>query len=737
MTRQPPPPLENLKGTIERVTFHSEETGFCVLRVKVHTHRELQTIIGKAPNVQPGEFIECQGLWKNDKQHGLQFQAEHLKTIVPTTSEGMEKYLASGMIKGIGPAFAKRLLQHFKTTVFSVIENEPERLQEVEGIGATRQQRIVTSWADQRAVRDIMMFLHAHGVGSARAVRIYKLYGKDAVAQIQANPYCLAHDVHGIGFKTADQLAQKMGMAKHSILRIRAGVTFYLQEHTAQGHCGMDEASFLLKTSEQLEADPSLVKQAIQDEINAQRILSLTMENKIYYFLASLYYSELGIAQHCHRLLKGNPPWSTIDAQKAIEWVESKTALHLSDSQRLAVTLSLKSKVMIITGGPGVGKTTIVNSIIQIVQTKTSHILLAAPTGRAAKRLFESTGREAKTLHRLLEYDPKIHQFKRNATHPLKTDCLVIDECSMIDVVLMNQVLRALPTHAALLLVGDVDQLPSVGPGMVLKNLLDSQALPVVRLTDIFRQAASSKIIVNAHRINKGKMPFTEVPEKGTPSDFYFIPCQETEAIKQKILTLITKRIPARFAVNPFSDIQLLTPTKRGGLGTASFNAELQKLLNPQQKVVHRFGQSYGEKDKVIQMENNYDKDVFNGDIGHIARLDFEEQLAWIQFDDRLVEYDFSELDEIQLAYATTIHKSQGSEYPVVVLPIAMAHYTLLERNLLYTAITRGKQLVVMVGQNKALFMAVKRAQAQNRVTHLTELLKETLLNAPTLSLPE
>ncbi|MFI4938233.1 MAG: ATP-dependent RecD-like DNA helicase [Candidatus Berkiellales bacterium] len=717
---------EHLKGSVERVTFHSEESGFCVLRVKVEGRRELETIVGNAPSILPGEFIECSGHWLNDKQHGLQFKAEQLKTITPTSLEGIQKYLGSGLIKGIGPGYAERLIRAFKEKVFTIIEHTPQRLSEVEGIGTKRRQLIISAWAEQRMVRDIMVFLHSYGVGTARAVRIYKTYGDQAIKKITENPYILAQEVHGIGFKTADQLAQRMGIAKDSILRVRAGVVHCLQEYTTNGHCGIEKEALITQAITQLDVSDLLVAAAIEDQIKAEYITQISVNDTPICFLTSLYLAEKGIAEQCQRLLHGvTTAWANINCLNAITWVQNITKLMLSPSQQQAVTLAIKSKVVIITGGPGVGKTTIVNSILQIIAAKKVRILLTAPTGRAAKRLSETTGLEAKTIHRLLEFDPKSYQFKRNQNSPLPVDLLIVDETSMVDVPLMNQLLRAIPDHAALILVGDVDQLPSVGPGMVLKDMIDSNVIPTVTLTEIFRQAATSKIITNAHRIHEGKIPIGGNKEDLSLSDFYIIPCEDVEKIKELVISLVAKRIPAKFKFNPINDIQVLTPTRRGGLGTTSLNIELQKYLNPQHEVINKYGNIYGIGDKVIQIINNYDKEVFNGDIGTIAKLDFEENLLWINFDDRLVEYDFSDLDEINLAYATTIHKSQGSEYPVVVIPLALQHYTLLERNLLYTGVTRGKKLVILVGQMKAIAMATKRLQAHKRVTYLNKLLNQ------------
>lgn len=718
------PPSDWLKGTVERVTFHSEETGFCVLRVQIKGQSTLQTVIGNAASIQAGEFIECGGNWINDRQHGLQFQAHHLKIIAPTTLEGMEKYLASGMVKGIGPGYAKRLIAAFKEKVFEVIEHEPEKLNQVAGIGAKRQQLIIVAWAQQRVIRDIMVFLHAHGVGTSRAVRIFKKYGNEAIEKVKSNPYLLAQDIHGMGFKTADALAQRLGIAKDSILRCRAGVTYCLQEMTSQGHCGASKESLEQKAKATLEVEPHLILQAIEDEKHSERIIEILIDQIPYCFLKSLYLAEKGIAQQCQRLQQGTLPWACIDIAKAIKTVHNATQLTLSESQSKAVHLALQSKITIITGGPGVGKTTLVNSIIKIIRLQNVRVVLTAPTGRAAKRLSETTGLEAKTIHRLLELNPTSYQFKYTQDNPLALDLLVIDESSMVDVVLMYQLLKAVPSSAALLIVGDVDQLPSVGPGMVLKDLIDSQTLPTVFLTEIFRQAKTSQIITNAHRINAGKMPIGGEKNDLAPSDFFIIPCENPDQIKEKIISVVCKHIPQKFKLDPIRDIQVLTPTRRGALGTASLNLDLQKKLNPQSETIQKYGNVFGVGDKVIQTVNNYDKEVFNGDIGTIIELEKEEDTLWVEFDERRVEYAFSELDEIQLAYATTIHKSQGSEYPAVVIPITMQHFTLLERNLLYTGVTRGKKLVVIIGQTKAIAMTTKRLQAQMRVTYLKQLLQ-------------
>jgi len=713
----PDGPPETLQGAVERVTFHSEESGFCVLRVKVRGRREPVTVVGTAACVAPGEYVECAGRWTNDRRHGLQFAARDLRVVPPSTLEGIEKYLSSGMIKGIGPHFARKLVGRFGEQVFDVIEHEPDRLLELDGIGPKRMERVTRGWAEQKVVREIMVFLQSHGVGTARAVRIYKTYGDAAVERVRENPYRLALEVHGIGFKTADALGQRLGIAADSLMRAEAGVRHALQELAASGHCAAYRDALADAAVKLLGIPPAIVLQAIEAELRAERLVAESIAGEPAIFLASLYRSELGVAQHIARLKSGEPPWGRIDPAKAVPWVERKTGLELSRTQARAVATAVRAKITIITGGPGVGKTTVVTSILQIVRAKGARVLLTAPTGRAAKRLGEATGAQAKTIHRLLEFDPKIMGFKRDQEHPLDADLVVIDEASMVDVVLMNQLLRAVPDGAAVLVVGDVDQLPSVGPGAVLADLIGSGAVPTVTLTEIFRQAAASKIVVNAHRINEGRLP---EPATGGESDFYFIAADSPEDIHEKLMDVVTRRLPRRFDFDPVADVQVLTPMNRGGLGAAALNVELRERLNPRVgPSVTRFGYTYGLGDKVIQTVNNYDKDVFNGDTGRVARIDETEQAIGVDYDGRRVDYEFGELDEISLAYALTVHKSQGSEYPAVVIPLATQHYMLLERNLLYTAVTRGRKLVVLIGQPKALAIAVKRAGSGKRLTNL------------------
>ena len=709
---------ERLAGSVERVIFHSEETGFCVLRVKVKRKRDLVTVVGAAASITPGEYIECSGVWHNDRTHGVQFKANQLKVVPPNTLEGMEKYLGSGMVKGIGPHFAGVLVTAFKEEVFAVIEREPHRLLQLPGIGRKRVEKITSAWAEQKTIREIMVFLQSYGVATGRAVRIFKTYGDEAIAKVSENPYRLALDIHGIGFKTADEIARKLGVPSDSLVRAQAGVRHVLQEMSGEGHCAAQRDKLITEAARLLEMPSDIVESAIHDEACRGNLVQEDIGGYPCVFLASLHRAEKDTAASIIRILNGKPPWGNIDVDKAIPWVAKKTGLTLSASQEAAVRLVLASKVVVITGGPGVGKTTLINAILHIIRSRQMRVSLCAPTGRAAKRLSISAGLEAKTIHRLLEFEPQTFGFKRCRENPLETDLLVIDEASMVDIALMNRLLAAVPDAAALMIVGDVDQLPSVGPGAVLADIIDSGAVPTVRLTEIFRQAASSRIIVNAHRINNGMMPLQA--EGHELSDFYFIPAETAEDIYARLKQVVTERIPVRFGLHSVRDIQILTPMNRGGLGARALNAELQKVLNGNADPrIARFGTTYAAGDKIIQIVNNYDKEVFNGDIGQIKKVDPEEGTLQVDYDGRLVEYEFGELDEVSLAYATSIHKSQGSEYPAVVIPLAMQHYAMLERNLIYTAVTRGRKLVTIIGQPKALAMAVKNRKSHRRLTKL------------------
>lgn len=718
----------SLSGTVERVTYHNSDNGFCVLRVKAKGLRDIVTVVGHASVIASGEFIEAVGNWKNDTQYGLQLAAASLKVTPPTSLEGIQKYLASGLIKGIGPVYGERLVAAFGADVFHIIENEPRRLQEVEGIGRVRRNKIVKGWETQKKIKEIMLFLYANGVGASKAVRIYKTYGDRAIPLIQENPYRLAQDIFGIGFLTADSIAQKMGMEKNSLLRAKAGLRYALFEEVGNGNCGFPKGQLIPQAAKLLDIPVEIIETAIDEEIRQQGIIADTIGTEECLFIPSLYYYEKSIAERIQTLSQGTSSWGVINTDSAIPWAEKKLSINLAENQKKAVTAALNSKFMVITGGPGVGKTTIVNSILTILAAKKVQILLAAPTGRAAKRLIESTGLEAKTLHRLLEFDPMERRFKRDSNNPLDCSLLVIDESSMVDAQLMHSVLKAVPPETSVILVGDVNQLPSVGAGQVLADIIASQIIPVVTLTEIFRQAKTSKIITNAHAINNGDIPDLSNQLDG---DFFFVHSETPEDAVQKIVHIVKNRIPQRWHYHPIHDIQVLCPANIGGIGAKSLNIELQKALNPSAAAkVERFGTIFATGDKVMQVENNYDKEVFNGDVGFIKTISSDDKELVISFDDRDILYDFDDLDEVVLAYACTIHKSQGSEYTAVVIPVMTQHFMMLQRNLIYTGVTRGKKLVIIVGQKKALSIAIKgKKQNKPRFSKLKEWLTATELN--------
>ncbi len=713
--------METIEGQIERVTFFNEQNGFAVLRVKVRGQRDLVTVLGALPAVNGGEWIEACGDWVRDPQHGLQFRADSLTAQAPTSREGIEKYLGSGLIKGIGPVLAKKLVAKFGEQVFDIIDGHSARLEEVNKVGPERRRRIKAAWSEQKVVREIMVFLHAHGASTSRAVRIYKTYGEKAIEVVRTNPYQLARDIHGIGFKSADGIARRLGIAQDSPLRAAAGLRHSLYEAGGDGHCGLPEETLVRHTAALLEIEEGIVTSALARSLTGGDVEREIVGGETLVYLPGMRNAEAGIARRIAALADEAPSFPPVDLEAAVRWYEAKSGRELSPSQRDALGRALGSRAFIITGGPGVGKTTLLDAILSILRAKKVRCRLCAPTGRASQRLGEATGLEARTIHRLLEFGPGGQGFLRNEQQPLDGDLLVVDECSMVDVPLMHALLRALPRSASLLLVGDVDQLPSVGPGLVLRHLIESHRVPTARLTEVFRQAAESRIITNAHRINAGELPEVE-PPAGGESDFYYLERDEPERIADTLAELVGKRIPQRWGFDARRDIQVLCPTNRGPIGARQLNARLQETLNarrPEDAVAEKFGWQFQPRDKVIQTQNNYDKEVYNGDLGFVERVDLEEGELTVRFEARTVIYAFAELDELAPAYAITIHKSQGSEFPVVVIPLAMSQYLLLQRNLLYTGVTRGRKLVVIVGQRRALQAAVRQQSALNRYSGL------------------
>lgn len=712
-------PQEKLTGTVERIIFQNETNGYCVIRLNVEGEADMVTVVGYATSVSEGHTMVACGEWVNNKDYGRQFHAQTLTREIPTTVEGIELYLGSGMVKGIGPVLAKKLVTAFGTDVFTIIENEPHRLRELPGIGPKRIERIKNGWSEQKVVQDIMVFLQSHGVSTVKAVRIYKVYGQDAIKIVTDNPYRLAKDIRGIGFPSADKIALNIGIEPTSMLRARAGVNHALSEATAaQGHCCLPRPTLEKLACELLNVAPGIVSDAISLEIETGEVIEADFPQTASLYPAALFRAEASIAEHLKALAQTPPPWAQIDPDKAIPEVEEKLHITLAQSQREAVAAALKSKVLVITGGPGVGKTTIVKAILTVLEAKGADIVLCAPTGRAAKRLTESSGMQAKTIHRLLEVNPGTMGFTHNEDNPLECDLLVVDECSMVDVNLANHLIKAIDSHTAVIFVGDVDQLPSVGPGAFLADLIDSGTLPVIRLTEVFRQAASSWIVKVAHQINDGQFP--NFPGRNDQGDCYFVNVEDNDRLPAVLTDIVSSRLPKAYGVDPVKDIQVLCPMNKGSIGTHALNESLQQVLNPPgEEVVVKYGTKFSVGDKVMQIENNYDRNVFNGDIGFVTKLDDEDKEMTVAFDGVEVPYAYDELDELVLCYATTIHKSQGSEYPMVVMPVTLQHYVMLKRNLFYTGVTRGKKLVVLVGQKKALAMAIQGVQTIRRHTGL------------------
>ncbi len=755
---------EKLVGSIERVTYHNPETGYFVIKVRVKGQSDAVTLVGIHAHVNEGEVIEVSGNWQRHATYGVQFKCESVFIQIPNSIAGIRKYLASGLVHGIGPHFAAKLVDKFGDRVFEVIEKEPQRLIEVEGLGKSRSASLIEAWKTQRAIQDIMVFLHAHGVSTSRAMRIYRMYGDRAMEKVTENPYRLARDIPGIGFRTADEIASHLGISKDSLIRAQAGLLHTLYEKTAEGHCAFPEEMLVAETADLLDVAVERVKEALQYELSSQAMIPEEIRGVRCVYPRSLYYCEVGVSHRVKELLMKPVVWGDYPVEEGFQWLKKNLKIELAPLQRKAVGAALGSKVLVITGGPGTGKTTLIQAILLLLKRRSARILLCSPTGRAAKRLSECTGMTAMTIHRLLGFDSKKGKFVHNRETPLTADCLILDEASMVDSTLMYHLLQALPDSSSLIIVGDVDQLPSVGPGSVLKDFIDSKKIPTVRLTEVFRQASESHIILNAHRINSGLIP--KVPaatsssskETSSLSDFYFISVPEEkipkdlvretpeyEAVKKEardrqnskilnlILEVVTHRIPKRFHLDPIQQVQVLCPMYRGTIGADNLNSVLQKSLNPSPSCkIERFGTTFAVSDKVMVSFNDYDKEVFNGDIGRISEIDIEAQKLYVTFDAlRIVEFGFSELDILKLAYAVSVHKSQGSEYPAVVLPITMGHYLMLKRNLVYTGVTRGKKLVVLIGSPKALAMAVRAKDQSERWTALSFRLSNLLTEIP------
>jgi len=714
-----------LRGQIERITYTNEENGYTIARVRIQGERDLVTVVGNLTAPTPGEVIHMSGEWATHPRYGRQFRIDRYRSLVPATVSGIERYLGSGLIKGIGPVMARRIVRAFGETTLEVIDNRIDELSRVQGIGKKRIAMIHRAWEDQKDIRDVMIFLQAHGVSSAYATRIFKRYGKASIQVVRENPYRLATDIFGIGFVTADRIAQKLGFSKDSQVRVEAGILYVLNELADEGNVYYPYEPLLEKCRDILEVSRDYVVRAfgaiaLENRIVVEDLNEGTgplLENHKAVYLARYYRAESFVANRLKALMKAPSTARSVDAEKAVTWVQENLSILLARRQVEAVRCALENKVLVITGGPGTGKTTIIHVVLRILSRLQLRIFLAAPTGRAAKRMTEATGFEAKTIHRMLEFSLQKGGFQRNEHHPLECDVLIVDEASMIDTILMDHLIRAVPVTATLILVGDVNQLPSVGPGNVLRDVIDSGAIPVVILNEIFRQARESKIIVNAHRIQQGVVP--KLSPTAPDDDFHFIHQEDPDQVVRIVRELVRDRIPARFHLDPLDDIQVLTPMHRGTVGAENLNMELQEALNPRGEAIVRGHRRFRVGDKVMQIRNDYNREVFNGDIGRICRVDPVSGEVVVQFDARPVPYDPSDLDELVLAYAVSVHKSQGSEYPAVIIPVLTQHYVLLQRNLIYTAVTRGKRLVVMVGTARALGIAIRNNRTQKRYSHL------------------
>ena len=710
--------MEHLRCVIERITYQNPQNGYTVLKAAVKGSPDLVTIVGAMPETHVGSVLSLEGFWKMDAKYGRQFSVEKFEETLPATVYGIEKYLGSGLVKGVGPKFAKRIVQKFGKDTLDVIEEHPDSLLEVEGIGKVRVERIKKSWQEQKEIKNIMLFLQGHEVSTAHATKIFKTYGSDSISIVQDNPYRLADDIWGIGFKTADQIAEKLGIGKEKFVRLRSGILYTLNKLSEEGHCYALREQLIGKAEELLEVEAPELEMTLDEMLRTQDVIQ--DEEAIY--LPPFYFSEAGCARRLTRLLLAERAVQ-LDADRILGQIRQRSRISYDEIQLEAIRTAVSSKVMALTGGPGTGKTTTVKGIISAYQLAGCRVLLAAPTGRAAKRMSEAAGMEAKTIHRLLEYKPP-ESYQKNGENPLEGDVLILDECSMIDIMLMYNLLKALPDSMTLILVGDTDQLPSVGAGNVLKDIIASGRIPVVRLTRIFRQAEGSRIIMNAHRINRGEAIDMR---GGKDSDFFFASRDTNEEVVETLVRWCTKNLPQYYHVDALQDIQVLTPMQRGVCGAANLNQVLQAAMNPSKIFLQRGGIQYRLRDKVMQIRNDYDKEVFNGDIGVISKVDMEERELTVDFDGQAVVYDASELDELTLAYATTIHKAQGSEYPIVVMPFTMSHFVMLQRNLLYTGVTRAKKILVLIGERRAVYYAIHHVTTDARNTKLAQRLQEAL----------
>ena len=707
--------MEQLRCVVERITYQNEQNGYSVLKCRAGGYQDLVTVVGNMPEVHVGSVLTLGGSWRVDSKYGRQFSVESFEETLPATVYGIEKYLGSGLVKGIGPKFARRIVRTFGADTLNVIEETPDRLLNVPGIGRVRVERIKKSWVEQKEIKNIMLFLQGHDVSTSHATKVYKTYGSDSIQVVRENPYRLADDIWGIGFRTADTIAEKMGFGHDRYPRLRSGIMYTLNALGNEGHCYATRDQLCKTGAELLEVDASLLSDTLDEMIRSGDVF---LDGEAVY-LPPFYHAEAGTARRLREVLRGQGA-VVVRTEGLQRRIQSATGMNYDEVQIRAILSAVESKVFVLTGGPGTGKTTTTLGIITAFRSSGARILLAAPTGRAAKRLSEATGLEAKTIHRLLEVKPP-DGYQRNEENPLEGDVLIVDECSMIDIMLMYSLMRAVPDSMRLILVGDVDQLPSVGAGNVLRDMIDSGCFPVVRLTRIFRQARTSRIIMNAHRINHGQMPDLS---NGRQTDFFFMERETPEEAASAIVELVKTKLPKYYRLPP-GEIQVLTPMQRGVVGASNLNQFLQESVNPGQDGLRRGGYVFRARDKVMQIRNNYEKEVFNGDIGTVDRVDLEDRTLTVRFDDRLVDYDATELDELVLAYATTIHKAQGSEYPVVVMPVLMTHYMMLQRNLLYTGITRAKKGLVLVGTKKAIAHAVRTVTVTKRNTKLCERLRQ------------